>query len=67
VHSFKIRASLLIQWNTAIISRKKGKRKSEESNFYSLVLLSENLHIWILKMEQFAKRYTQIMKRLDYG
>ncbi len=41
---------------TPIISWKKGNRKSEESNFYSSVLLSENLYPEIVKMERFEIR-----------
>ena len=38
---------------TAIIPLKKGNRKSEKSNFYSSVLLYENLYPRIVRMERF--------------
>lgn len=53
----------------SIIPQKKGNRKSEESNFYSPVLLSENLYPDIVRMErvEICWRYTQILKIASSG
>jgi hypothetical protein len=53
----------------AIISQKKDNRKSDDSNFYSLVLLSENLYPDIVRTGRvkICWRYTLILKIASYG
>jgi hypothetical protein len=53
----------------SIIPQKKGNRKSDKFNFYSSVLLSENLYPDIVRMErvEIGKRNPQNMKSCDCG
>jgi hypothetical protein len=53
----------------SIIPQEKGSRKSEESNFYSPVLLSKNLYPEIVRMERFkiCWRYIHILKIASSG
>ena len=53
----------------SIIPQKKGNRKSEESNFYSPVLLSKNLYPDIVRMErvEICWRYIHILKIASSG
>ena len=53
----------------SIIPQKKGNRKSDDYNFYSSVLLSENLYPDIVRTDRvkICWRYTLILKIASYG